>query len=144
MRGLMAGQTVLLLDRGLEFGQLGMVITLHGTVASDLGILLGSWMARRLGAWRCLLPCRLVHAGISVAAALGVQMFSLANWLILFALVNVAAAIGFVTLYNLLMGQVRAHRVGYWGLLVGLAVVAVVCVWPSRGLYRKLKKTVAK
>jgi len=168
MRGLMAVQTVLLLDRGLEFGQLGMVTTLYGTVASGLGILLGSWMARRLGAWRCLLPCMLVHAGISVAAALGVRMFSLPNWLAVFALVNVAAAIGFVTLYTLLMGQVRAHqpasdyalfqsvdaavamlaslaamqvahRVGYGGLLAGLAVVAVVCVWPARGLCKRLE-----
>lgn len=146
MRGVMAVQTVMLLDHGLDFSQLGLVITLYGTVASGLGILLGSWLARRLGPWRCLLPCMLVHAGVIVAAA-----------------------IGFVTLYNLLMGQVRphqpasdyalfqsmdaavamlaslaalqvAHRVGYGGLLAGLAVIAWVSLWPARRLLEKLRR----
>jgi len=159
MRGLMAVQTVLLLDKGLDFSRLGLVITLYGTVASGLGILLGSWMARRLGAARCLLPCMLVHASLALVAALGVSLFDLSAWLGLFALVNVAAAIGFVTLYNLLMGQVRAHQpasdyalfqsvdaavamlgsmvalqvahvVGYAPLLVGLAVIAWMSLWP--------------
>jgi len=168
MRGLMAVQTVLLLDRGLDFARLGLVTTLYGTLASGLGILIGSWMARRLGTWRCLLPCLLVHAAISSAAALGVQMFSLSAWLVLFALVNVAAAIGFVTLYNLLMGQVRAHQpasdyalfqsvdaavamlaslaalqvahfAGYGPLLAGLAGIALVSLWPARRLCRRLQ-----
>lgn len=168
MRGVMAVQTVMLLDKGLDFSRLGLVITLYGTVASGLGIVVGSWLARRLGPWRCLLPSMLVHAGITLAAALGVRLLDLQGWLVLFALVNVAAAIGFVTLYNLLMGQVRphqpatdyalfqsvdaavamlaslaamqvAHRVGYGGLLAGLAVIAWVSLWPARGLWRKLQ-----
>ena len=167
MRGLMAVQTVLLLDRGLDFSRLGLVITLYGTLASGIGIVLGSWLARRLGARRCLLPCMWLHAGIAVVAALGVRMFSLPGWLALFALVNVAAAIGFVTLYNLLMGQVRAHqpasdyalfqsvdaavamlasmaamqvahRAGYGPLLLVLALIALLAPWPARRLWRTL------
>ena len=169
MRGLMAVQTVLLLDKGLAFERLGLVITLYGTVASGLGILLGSWMARRLGSWRCLLPCMLLHAGVALAAAIGVKVFDLQLWLGLFALVNVVAAIGFVTLYNLLMGQVRAHQpasdyalfqsvdaavamvaslgamqvahvAGYAGLLTGLAVIALVSLWPARRLCLHLER----
>lgn len=169
MRGLMAVQTVMLLDKGLAFERLGLVITLYGTVASGLGILLGSWMARRLGAWRCLLPCMLLHAGVTLPAALGVKVFDLDLWLALFAIVNVAAAIGFVTLYNLLMGQVRAHQpasdyalfqsvdaavamvaslgamqvahfAGYGGLLAGLAAIAVISLWPARRLCLKLEQ----
>ncbi|OLS64445.1 MFS transporter [Pseudomonas putida] len=169
MRGLMAVQTVLLLDKGLAFERLGLVITLYGTVASGLGILLGSWMARRLGAWRCLLPCMLLHAGVALAAAFGVKVFDLPWWLGLFAVVNVVAAIGFVTLYNLLMGQVRGHQpasdyalfqsvdaavamvaslgamqvahfVGYGGLLAGLAAIAVISLWPARRLCLHLER----
>lgn len=169
MRGLMAVQTVMLLDEGLAFGNLGLVTTLYGTVASGLGILLGSWMARRLGTWRCLLPSLLIHAGVSVAAAGGVKLFGLTQWLALFALVNVAAAIGFVTLYNLLMGQVRAHQpasdyalfqsvdaavamlaslaamqwahvAGYGPLLMGLAVLACVNTVPVRRLCGRLER----
>ncbi|WP_175650082.1 MFS transporter [Pseudomonas sp. Marseille-P9899] len=168
MRGLMAVQTVMLLDKGLDFSQLGLVTTLYGTVASGLGILLGSWMARRFGTWRCLLPSMLIHAGITLAAALGVRLFDLQLWLVVFALVNVAAAIGFVTLYNLLMGQVRphqpasdyalfqsadaavamlaslaamqvAHQVGYGPLLAGLAVIAWGSLWPARWLVKTLR-----
>ncbi len=146
MRGVMAVQTVMLLDKGLDFSRLGLVITLYGTVASGLGIVVGSWLA----------------------AALGVRLLDLQGWLVLFALVKVASAIGFVTLYNLLMGQLRphqpatdyalfqsvdaavamlaslaamqvAHRVGYGGLLAGLAVIAWVSLWPARGLWRKLQ-----
>lgn len=165
MRGLMAVQTVMLLDNGLDFSQLGLVTTLYGTLASGVGILLGSWMARRLGTWRCLLPSMLIHAGIALAAALGARILNLHGWLALFALVNIAAAIGFVTLYNLLMGQVRphqpatdyallqstdaavamlasiaalqvAHHLGYAPLLYGLAVIACACLWPARQLCR--------
>ncbi|MHA6195451.1 MFS transporter [Pseudomonas wadenswilerensis] len=168
MRGLMAVQTVLLLDKGLDFSRLGLVITLYGTVASGLGILVGSWMARRLGAWRCLLPCMLVHATLALVAACGVRVFDLPLWLGLFALVNVAAAIGFVTLYNLLMGQVRAHQpasdyalfqsvdaamamlgsmaalqvahvVGYAPLLAGLAVIAWISLWSARRLCLRIE-----
>ncbi|MDR0280620.1 MAG: MFS transporter [Paucimonas sp.] len=169
MRGLMAVQTVLLLDEGLAFEQLGLVITLYGTVASGLGILLGSWMARRLGAASCLLPCMLVHATLALVAACGAGLFELSAWLGLFALVNVAAAIGFVTLYNLLMGQVRAHQpasdyalfqsvdaavamlgsmaalqvahvTGYAPLLAGLAVIAWMSLWPARRLCARLHR----
>lgn len=169
MRGLMALQTVMLVDNGLDFSQLGMIATLYGTFASGLGILIGSWMARRLGTWRCLMPSMLIHAGITLAAACGARIFDLQMWLLLFAVVNVAAAIGFVTLYNLLMGQVRphqpasdyallqstdaavamlaslatlqvAHYVGYPQLLSGLAGVACICLWPARKLCLKLQR----
>lgn len=169
MRGLMAVQTVLLLDKGLAFERLGLVITLYGTLASGLGILLGGWLARRLGAWRCLLPCMTLHAALAVVAAAGAQRFGLDAWLALFAVVNVAAAIGFVTLYNLLMGQVRphqpasdyalfqsvdaavamlaslaalqvAHAAGYGPLLLGLALVAVASLWPAQRLRLRLER----
>lgn len=169
MRGLMAVQTVMLLDNGLDLSQLGLVTTLYGTLASGLGILIGSALARRLGAWRCLLPCLLLHAGISLAAALGVRLFDLQSWLALFALVNVAAALGFVTLYNLLMGLVRphqpasdyalfqsvdaavamlasliamqvAHHLGYAVLLMALAVIAWGNLWPARWLWQTLAR----
>lgn len=90
-------------------------------------------------------------------------------WLALFAGVNVATVIGFVTLYNVLMGQVRphqpasdyaplqstdaavvmlasllamqvAHYVGYPLLLLGLALIASACLWPARRLCLKLKQ----
>ncbi|GAB7528416.1 MFS transporter [Pseudomonas sp. 3A(2025)] len=167
MRGLMAVQTVMLLDNGLDFSQLGLVTTLYGTLASGVGIVLGSWMARRLGMWRCLMPSMLIHAGIALAAALGARIVNLHLWLALFALVNIAAAIGFVTLYNLLMGQVRphqpatdyallqstdaavamlasiaalqvAHHLGYAPLLYGLAAIACACLWPARWLCLRL------
>ncbi|WP_095097805.1 MFS transporter [Pseudomonas sp. Irchel 3A5] len=168
MRGLMTLQTVLLLDNGLDFSRLGLITTLFGTFASGLGILLGSWMARRLGTWRCLMPSMLIHAGIALAAACGARIFDLQAWLVLFTAVNIAAATGFVTLYNLLMGQVRphqpasdyallqstdaavamlaslatlqvAHYLGYPRLLLGLALIACVCLWPARKLCLKLQ-----
>ncbi|MBX8573678.1 MFS transporter [Pseudomonas cichorii] len=170
MRGLMAVQTVLLLDQGLSLGDLGFVTTLYGTLASAIGVLLGGWMARRFGAWRCLLPAMGIHAAIAVAAALGATLYSLTAWLTLFALVNVAAAISFVTLYNLLMGVVRphqpasdyallqsvdaaiamlgsmaalqvAHHLGYPALLAILSAIACLCLWPALRLRRRLERT---
>ncbi|MFH7359947.1 MFS transporter, partial [Pseudomonas syringae pv. tagetis] len=55
MRGLMGIQTVLLMDYGLGLAELGIASTLYSTVASSIAVLLGGWMARRFGAWRCLL-----------------------------------------------------------------------------------------
>ena len=169
MRGMMALQTVMLLDNGLDFSQLGLITTLYGTFASGLGILIGSWMARRFGTWQCLTPSMLIHAGITLVAACGARIFDLQVWLALFAVVNVAAAIGFVTLYNLLMGQVRphqpasdyallqstdaavamlaslatlqvAHYLGYPQLLLCLAVIACVCLYPARKMCLRLQQ----
>ncbi|MFJ4142892.1 MFS transporter [Pseudomonas sp. NPDC089734] len=170
MRGLMAIQTVLLLDQGLGLEDLGLVSTLYGTLASALGVLIGGWMAKRFGAWRCLLPSMAIHAAIAVSAALGARLYDLTTWLALFALVNVAAAISFVTLYNLLMGVVRpyqpasdyallqsvdaaiamlgsmaalqvAHYLGYPSLLAILAAIACLCLWPALRLRRRLERT---
>lgn len=167
MRGLMAVQTVLLLDQGLSLSGLGLVTTLYGTLASGLGVLLGGWLAARLGAWRCLLPVMTLHALIALAAALGARRLNLEAWLALFALANVAAAIGFVTLYNLLMGVVRKERpaadyallqsvdaavamlaslaalqlAGAWGyppLLGLLAAVAWGCLYPAWWMCKRL------
>ncbi len=169
MRGLMAVQTVLLLDQGLSLADLGLASTLYSTLASGLGVVLGGWMAKRFGAWRCLLPAMALHALIAVAAALGARVYDLPIWLALFALVNVAAAISFVTLYNLLMGVVRPHqpasdyallqsvdaavamlasmaalqvayRAGYPVLLGGLALIACVCLWPAWRLRLRLQR----
>lgn len=170
MRGLMAVQTVLLLDQGLSLADLGFVTALYGTVASAIGVFLGGWMARRFGAWHCLLPAMGIHAAIAVAAALGATLYNLTAWLALFALVNVAAAISFVTLYNLLMGVVRphqpasdyallqsvdaaiamlgsmaalqvAHYLGYPALLAILSAIACICLWPALRLRRRLERT---
>ncbi|AMB87601.1 MFS transporter [Pseudomonas agarici] len=169
MRGLMAVQTVLLLDQGLSLADLGLASTLYNTLASALGVVLGGWMAKRFGAWRCLLPAMVLHALIAVAAALGARVYDLPIWLALFAVVNVAAAISFVTLYNLLMGVVRPHqpasdyallqsvdaavamlasmaalqvayRLGYPILLGGLALIACVCLWPAWRLRLRLQR----
>ncbi|MEE4149490.1 MFS transporter [Pseudomonas viridiflava] len=170
MRGLMTVQTVLLLDQGLGMSEMGLISTLYGTLASGTGIVLGGWMARRFGAWRCLMPAMMLHAAIAVAAALGARTFGLDMWLVLFTLVNVAAAISFVTLYNLLMGVVRphqpasdyallqsvdaaiamlasmaamqcAHYLGYPPLLAILAALALVCLWPAWRLRHRLEHT---
>ncbi|MGY2290553.1 MFS transporter [Pseudomonas sp. SDO528_S397] len=172
MRGLMAVQTVLLLDQGLSLSDLGLATTLYSTVASAFGVVLGGWMARRFGAWRCLLPAMALHALVAVAAALGARLYDLPVWLALFALVNVAAAISFVTLYNLLMGVVRPHQpasdyallqsvdaavamlasmaalqiayhLGYPALLSGLALIACLCLWPAWRLRLRLQRGLA-
>jgi MFS transporter (putative signal transducer) len=167
MRGLMAIQAVLLLDRGLDLDSLGLVTTLYSTICSALGIALGSWLARRFSPQRSLLLPMRVHAMLAVLAAFSANSLPLHLWLALFALVNVAAAMGFVTLYNLLMGQVRphqpasdyallqstdaavamlaslaalqiAHHLGYPRLLELLAGIACLCLWPAYRLCRRL------
>lgn len=169
MRGLMALQTVLLVDQGLSLTELGQAITLFSTVASGIGVLLGGLLARRVGAWRALLPVMVVHAALASLIALGHSRFGLPAWLVLFGLVNTAAAIGFVTLYNVLMGLVRphqpasdyalfqsvdmavamlasmaalriAHQTGYQTTLTLLAVIAVVSLWPADWLRRRLSR----
>jgi len=169
MRGLMALQTVLLVDQGLSLTELGEAITLFSTVASGAGVLLGGLLARRIGAWRSLLPVMVLHAALTSLMALGHSRFDLPIWLLLFGLANTAAAIGFVTLYNVLMGLVRphqpasdyalfqsvdmavamlatlatlriAHHTGYQTTLTLLAVVATVCLWPAQLLRRRLSR----
>jgi MFS transporter (putative signal transducer) len=167
MRGLMGLQTVLLVDKGLSLTALGEATTLYSTAASGLGILLGGWMTRRMGAWRSLLPVMVLHATLACILAVGYPQFDLSAWLGLFGLLNVAAAIGFVTLYNVLMGLVRphqpasdyalfqstdmaiamlasmaalqlAHYMGYQPALTLFALVAIAALWPAHQLCRRL------
>ena len=171
MRGLMALQTVLLVDQGLSLTELGEAITLFSTVASGIGVLIGGLLTRRIGAWRCLLPVMALHAALAVLIAIGYPLFELTAWFVVFGLVNVAAAMGFVTLYNVLMGLVWphqpasdyalfqsvdmavamlasmgslriAHHAGYQTSLALLAVVAVLSLWPASRLRRRLSHRV--
>ncbi|MGE8357134.1 MAG: MFS transporter, partial [Microvirgula sp.] len=145
-------------------------ITLYSTLASGLGILIGGLLARRIGAWRSLLPVMVLHAALATLLALGYPQFRPPAWLLLFGLVNVAAAIGFVTLYNALMGLVRphqpasdyalfqstdmavamlasmaslrlAHYTGYRPVLILLAALALLCLWPASRLCRRLGRS---
>lgn len=173
MRGMMALQTVLLVDQGLSLVELGQAITFFSTAASGLGVLLGGLLARRAGASRSLLPVMALHAGLAVSIALGYTWFDLTAWLVLFALVNTAAAIGFVTLYNVLMGMVRphqpasdyalfqsvdmavamlasiatlrvAHHMDYQMTLALLAAVAVISILPAMQLSRRLSRSASR
>jgi len=167
MRGMMALQTVLLVDAGLGLGTLGEVVTVYSTLASGIGIAIGGWAARRFGAWQCVLPVMTLFPLIGATLAIGYPRFDAVSWTLAFAVVNVAAAIGFVTLYNVLMGVTRphqpaadyslfqsadmavgmltsiaalriSHHTGYRPVLVLLAVIAVVSLWPARVLCRRL------
>ncbi|MGI8487519.1 MFS transporter [Pectobacterium sp. S5] len=110
MRGMMALQTVMLIDRQLSLSQLGIVMTVYSTAVSGVGIVLANILIRRMGALRCLLPVMVVHALLAIVLAVGYPLYSLNAWIALFGVVNLAAAIGFVTLYNVLMGLVRPHQ----------------------------------
>ncbi|RUR93163.1 MFS transporter [Pectobacterium polaris] len=110
MRGMMALQTVMLIDRQLSLSQLGIVMTVYSTAVSGVGIVLANVLIRRVGALRCLLPVMVVHALLAIVLAVGYPLYSLNAWIALFGVVNLAAAIGFVTLYNVLMGLVRPHQ----------------------------------
>ncbi|MCW5263157.1 MFS transporter [Verminephrobacter eiseniae] len=171
MRGLMALQTVLLVDQGMSLVELGQAITLFSTAASGLGVFLGGWFARRAGASRGLLPAMVLHAALACLIALGYSRFGLTAWLVVFGLVNTAAAIGFVMLYSVLMGLVRphqpasdyalfqsvdmavamaasmgtlriAHHADYQTALTLLAVVALLCLWPASRLRHHLSHRV--
>ncbi|ASY78912.1 MFS transporter [Pectobacterium polaris] len=110
MRGMMALQTVMLIDRQLSLSQLGIVMTVYSTAVSGVGIVLANVLIRRMGALRCLLPVMIVHALLAIVLAVGYPLYSLNAWIALFGVVNLAAAVGFVTLYNVLMGLVRPHQ----------------------------------
>ncbi|WP_233968314.1 MFS transporter [Pectobacterium polaris] len=110
MRGMMALQTVMLIDRQLSLSQLGIVMTVYSTAVSGVGIVLANVLIRRMGALRCLLPVMIVHALLAIVLAVGYPLYPLNAWIALFGVVNLAAAIGFVTLYNVLMGLVRPHQ----------------------------------
>lgn len=110
MRGMMALQTVMLIDQKLSLSQLGMIMTVYSTVVSGVGIVLANVLIRRMGALRCLLPVMVTHALLAVALAVGYPLFTLNLWIAIFGVVNLAAAIGFVTLYNVLMGLVSPHQ----------------------------------
>ncbi|GKW39428.1 MFS transporter [Pectobacterium carotovorum] len=110
MRGMMALQTVMLIDRQLSLSQLGIVMTVYSTAVSAVGIVLANVLIRRMGALRCLLPVMVVHALLAIVLAVGYPLYSLNAWIALFGVVNLAAAVGFVTLYNVLMGLVRPHQ----------------------------------
>ncbi|MCY9846566.1 MFS transporter [Pectobacterium jejuense] len=110
MRGMMALQTVMLIDRQLSLSQLGIIMTVYSTAVSGVGIVLANVLIRRMGALRCLLPVMVVHALLAIVLAVGYPLYPLNAWIALFGVVNLAAAIGFVTLYNVLMGLVRPHQ----------------------------------
>lgn len=110
MRGLLALQTVLLVDQGLSLAALGQTLFAYSIFASGSGVLLGGWLARHLGAVRCLLPVMAAHTLLAMVLAFAYPSGDLRLWLTLFGLANLAAAVGFVTLYNVLMGQVRSHQ----------------------------------
>ncbi|RJL48901.1 MFS transporter [Pectobacterium carotovorum] len=167
MRGMMALQTVMLIDRQLSLSQLGIVMTVYSTAVSGVGIVLANVLIRRMGALRCLLPVMVVHALLAIVLAVGYPLYSLNAWIALFGVVNLAAAVGFVTLYNVLMGLVRphqpasdyalfqstdaavamivsiaalqlAHHTNYQTTLGVLACFAVASLWPAKRLSVRL------
>ncbi|MEI7310936.1 MFS transporter [Pectobacterium carotovorum] len=169
MRGMMALQTVMLIDRQLSLSQLGLVMTVYSTAVSGVGIVLANVLIRRMGALRCLLPVMVVHALLAIVLAIGYSLYSLNAWIALFGVVNLAAAIGFVTLYNVLMGLVRphqpasdyalfqstdaavamivsiaalqlAHHTNYQTTLGVLACFAVASLWPAKRLSVRLSR----
>ncbi|MDD7799865.1 MFS transporter [Ralstonia solanacearum] len=167
MRGLMALQTVLLVDAGLSLSALGEAVTVYSTLASGIGIAIGGWAARRFGAWRGLVPVMLSFPLIAGVLAAGYPRFGAQAWTLAFGVVNVAAAVGFVTLYNVLMGLTRPHQpasdyalfqstdmavgmltsmavlrlshdTGYRPVLALIAVLGVASLWPAIRLCRRL------
>ncbi|WP_405079437.1 MFS transporter [Pectobacterium carotovorum] len=169
MRGMMALQTVMLIDRQLSLSQLGIVMTVYSTAVSGVGIVLANVLIRRMGALRCLLPVMVVHALLAIVLAVGYPLYSLNAWIALFGVVNLAAAVGFVTLYNVLMGLVRphqpasdyalfqstdaavamivsiaalqlAHHTNYQTTLGVLACFAVASLWPAKRLSVRLSR----
>ncbi|MFJ5315647.1 MFS transporter [Pectobacterium versatile] len=169
MRGMMALQTVMLIDRQLSLSQLGLVMTVYSTAVSGVGIVLANVLIRRMGALRCLLPVMVAHALLAIVLAVGYPLYSLNAWIALFGVVNLAAAVGFVTLYNVLMGLVRphqpasdyalfqstdaavamivsiaalqlAHHTNYQTTLGVLACFAVASLWPAKRLSVRLSR----
>ncbi len=169
MRGMMALQTVMLIDRQLSLSQLGLVMTVYSTAVSGVGIVLANVLIRRMGALRCLLPVMVAHALLAIVLAVGYPLYSLNAWIAFFGVVNLAAAVGFVTLYNVLMGLVRphqpasdyalfqstdaavamivsiaalqlAHHTNYQTTLGVLACFAVASLWPAKRLSVRLSR----
>ncbi|WP_323640468.1 MFS transporter [Pectobacterium polonicum] len=169
MRGMMALQTVMLIDQQLSLSQLGIVMTVYSTAVSGVGIVLANLLIRRMGALRCLLPVMIVHALLAIVLAVGYPRYPLNAWITLFGVVNLAAAVGFVTLYNVLMGLVRphqpasdyalfqstdaaiamivsiaalqlAHHTNYQTTLGVLACFAVASLWPAKRLSVRLSR----
>ncbi|MFJ5365580.1 MFS transporter [Pectobacterium punjabense] len=167
MRGMMALQTVMLIDQQLSLSQLGIVMTVYSTAVSGVGIVLANLLIRRMGALHCLLPVMIVHALLAIVLAVGYPRYPLNAWIALFGVVNLAAAVGFVTLYNVLMGLVRpyqpasdyalfqstdaaaamivsiaalqlAHHTNYQTTLGVLACFAVASLWPAKRLSMRL------
>ncbi len=167
IRGLMALQTVLLIDAGLSLSALGEAIVAYSTLASGIGIMIGGWATRHFGAWRCIVPIKLSFPLIAGMFAIGYPHFDTYGWIVAFGIVNVAAAIGFVALYNVLMGLARAHQpasdyalfqsidiavgilisiavlrishyIGYRPTLALLTALATLSVWPAIRLCRQL------
>lgn len=172
MRGIIALQSLMLIDRQLSLSALGQVLTLYGTAISALGILLGNALARRIGAMRCLLPVMALQAFLIGLLAISVNQLSLPLLISALALLNLAAAAGFVTLYNALMGLVRSHQpasdyalfqsvdmavailvsmlamriahyVDYGTTLLLLALLASVSLWPAKRLLQRIQTRTA-
>ena len=173
MRGFMALQSLMLVDRQLSLSTLGQILTLYGTVMSAIGILLGNVLARRLGAVRSLLPVMMLQTLLIGLLALCVNRLSLPSLIGLLALLNLAAAAGFVTLYNALRGWARshqpasdyalfqsvdmavailmsllamriAHHVDYAATLLLLALLSLFSLWPATRLLRRIQTSIAE
>mgnify|MGYP001942067652 CR=1 FL=1 len=171
MRGMMALQTVILIDQQLSLSSLGLILTLYSTLVSGVGIVLANVLIRRTGTLQCLLPVMVIHALLAVVLAVGYSSFTLPLWIGLFGLVNLVAAMGFVTLYNVLMALVRPHQPasdyalfqstdalvamlvslgalqlaahsGYQITLGALACFALASIWPARRLSRRFAAAV--
>ncbi|WP_437614643.1 MFS transporter [Erwinia sp. V71] len=171
MRGMMALQTVILIDQQLSLSHLGLILTLYSTLVSGVGIVLANVLIRRTGTQQCLLPVMVVHALLAVVLAVGYRGFTLPVWITLFGLVNLVAAMGFVTLYNVLMALVRPHQPasdyalfqstdalvamlvslgalqlaahsGYQLTLAVLACFALASIWPARRLSQRFARVI--
>lgn len=170
MRGVLTLQTVILVDQRYSLTALGGIILVYNTAASGAGILVGSLLARKLGRKACLLPVLFIHLAIFASIAACYGRVDRDRLIVLFGLANVAAAMGFVTLYNVLMAMVHpdqpasdyalfqsvdiavmmlagalvmqiAHRLTYGPVLMMLAGVAALVIWPVWLLLRRLEVT---
>ena len=109
-RGLMSLETVFLIDQGLSISKVGTILTINNTVFSGIGILLGGFIIRKWNTLQCIITVMLVNFIIASLFIVGQSQFSLAGWILLYAIFSIFAAVGFVTLYTILMSMVRPHQ----------------------------------
>ena len=109
-RGLMSLETVFLIDQGLSMSKVGTVLTVNNTILSGIGILLGGFIIRRLKPLKCVITVMTIHLFIAVIFVVGQSQFNLIDWIVLYGIFSIFAAVGFVTLYSILMSMVRPHQ----------------------------------